>query len=66
MNNVRYMCNNDRDLFIINIFMYSRYINFYGTRDVVKLLNGYYEKQNNYEIIYLKRLSAAREDALRI
>jgi hypothetical protein len=42
MNNVRYMCNNDRDLFIINIFMYSRYINFYGTRDVVKLLNGYY------------------------
>lgn len=60
------MCNNDRDLFIINIFMYSRYINFYGTRDVVKLLNGYYEKQNNYEIIYLKRLSAAREDALRI
>jgi hypothetical protein len=66
MNNVRYMCNNDRDLFIINIFMYSRYINFYGTRDVVKLLNGYYEKQNNYEIIYLKRLSAAREDALRM
>ena len=46
--------------------MYSRYINFYGTRDVVKLLNGYYEKQNNYEIIYLKRLSAAREDALRM